>query len=182
MKVERLILPSLSDESGFEDLLQAADAKNVPVSRCWEGEIIRLDDRTCLQVLNPELNCSVNDDSLNNTSLVLRLCYGQTEVLFTGDAEKEVEDELVSNASLLSSDVIKISHHGSSSSTIKAFLEKVNPQAAIISVGKNNFGHPSPIVVDLLKQSNVNCFRTDECGAVVLKSDGRTIKIKRTVK
>ena len=181
MKVDKLILPSLTDESGFAGLLQAAGDKNVQVSRCSEGETIRLDDRTYLQVLSPEQNCSVDEASLNNTSLVLKLCYGQTEVLFTGDAETEVEDELVADGSVLAADVIKIAHHGSLSSTGTAFLEKVNPLAAIISVGKNYFGHPSPVTLALLEQSNVNCFRTDECGAVVMKSDGRTIKIKRTV-
>ena len=181
MKVDKLIIPSMADESGFEELLQAAGAKNVPVSRCSEGEIIRLDDRTFMQVLNPELNCSVDEASLNNSSLVLKLYYESIAVLFTGDAETEVEEKLVANASALTADVIKIAHHGSLTSSGRAFLEKVNPQAAIISVGKNNFGHPSPPVLDLLEQSNVNYFRTDECGAVILKSDGRTIKMKRTV-
>ena len=181
MKVGRLILPSLADESGFAGLIQAAEAKNVPVSVCSKGETIRLDDRTYLQVLSPELKCSVQDASLNNASLVLKLCYGQTAVLFTGDAETEVEEKLLENASVLSADVIKIAHHGSLSSTGRAFLEKVTPRAAIISVGKNNFGHPSPVTMALLEQSNVNCFRTDECGAVLLKSDGRNVKIKRTV-
>lgn len=189
MNVDRLILPSLADESGFADLIQAAEAKNVQVSRCSEGETIRLDERTCLHVLSPEFNCSVDLDSLNNTSLVLKLCYGRTAILFTGDAETEVEEKLLANASVLSADatsvlsadVIKIAHHGSLSSTGRGFLEKVNPRAAIISVGKNNFGHPSSETLNLLEQCNVNCFRTDKCGAVILKSDGRTIKIKRTV-
>jgi competence protein ComEC len=182
MKADRLILPSLADESGFADLIQAAGARNVPVSRCSEGEMIRLDDRTYLQVLSPEQNCPVDEASLNNTSFVLKLCYGQTTILFTGDAETEVEDELIAEDSKLSANVIKIAHHGSLSSTSKAFLGKVNPNAAIISVGKNNFGHPSPMTISLLEESNVRCFRTDESGAVILESNGRTINIKRTVK
>lgn len=181
MEVDRLILPSLSDESVFAVLLQAAGAKNVPVSSCSKGETIRLDDMTYLQVLNPEQNFTVDDNSLNNTSLVLKLIYGQTSVLFTGDAESEVEDKLVADAAELSADVIKIAHHGSLTSTGKTFLEKVNPRAAIISVGKNNFGHPSLKTIALLEQANVNYFRTDEYGAIVLKSDGRTVKIKKTV-
>lgn len=181
MKVKKLIIPSLKDENGFEGLLQTAGSKNVAVLRCSKGETIRLDERTSMQVLNPEFECSADEDSLNNTSLVLRLCYEETEILFTGDAEAEVEDELTSKAILLTADVIKIGHHGSSTSSGKAFLEKVSPQAAIISVGKNNFGHPSTAVLDLLEQSKIKYFRTDECGAVVLKSNGRRIKIKKTV-
>ncbi len=187
MKVGRLILPSLADESGFADLIQTAGVMNVPVSKCSEGQTVRLDDRTHLQVLSPDSDfpvdkTSLNKTSLNNASLVLKLFYGQTTILFTGDLESEMENELVANASALSADVIKIAHHGSISSTGRSFLEKVNPQAAIISVGKNNFGHPSPQVVSLLEQNNVSYFRTDESGAVILKSDGNTVKIIRTVK
>ncbi|MEN6316099.1 MAG: DNA internalization-related competence protein ComEC/Rec2 [Clostridiaceae bacterium] len=198
MKVGRLILPYLNDESGFAALIQAAGERNIPVFRCSANDVIRLDEKTYLKVLNPEADWQADEDSLNNASFVLKLCYGQTSVLFTGDAETEVEEKLLANAfpvsgdaisatsqdgaSLLKADVIKIAHHGSISSTGKVFLEKVSPQAAIISVGKNNFGHPSQMTLDLLEQCKVKCFRTDECGAVILESNGRTVRLKRTVR
>ena len=205
MKVKRLIIPSLSDDSDFSGLLGLSETRGIPVARCSKGDVIRLDEKTTLRVLSPARSCEVDKDALNNTSLVLKLCYGQTSVLFTGDAEMEVEAELVSEAGSmedggraadgaenrntaglvnvpdLSADVIKIAHHGSTSSTSPNFLDSVDPEAAIISVGKNNFGHPSGQTLELLEERGVECFRTDECGAVLLKSDGKTIKIKRTV-
>lgn len=187
MKVGRLVIPRIKDESGFAELIRAAGDRNIPVLRCSANDVIRLDKRTCFQVLSPEAYCDTEDDSLNNTSFVLKLSYGQTSVLFTGDAEATVEEKLTiyassqSEASCLDADVIKIAHHGSISSTGRAFLEKVSPKAAIISVGKNNFGHPSQLTLDLLQQYKVKCFRTDECGAVTLESNGRTVKMKSIV-
>ena len=181
IKTGGLIIPSMKDESGFESLLQAAGAKKIPVFRCSRGDIIRLDDRTVIQILSPEEDCDADGKSSNNASLVIKLCYEQTSVLLTGDAESEVEDQMLNEALHLDSDVIKIAHHGSPTSTGKAFLEAVNPEAAIISVGRNYFGHPSDKVLDILEECGVNCFRTDECGAVILRSDGRTIAIRRTV-
>lgn len=187
MKVKRLILPSLADESGFSDLIQMAQSRDIPISRCSSGDILRIDDKTTLKVLSPEPNCPVEQETFNNTSLVLKLCYDQTSVLFTGDAEAEVENKLLAEAEqlgagLLEADVLKVAHHGSNTSTSKAYLELVDPEAAIIGVGRNNFGHPSLQVLDLLDRYGVACFRTDECGAVILRSNGKTIKIKGMVK
>lgn len=181
MKVNRLIIPSIQDENGFAPLLNAADSKDIPVARCGRGSVIRLDSETRFDVLSPENGLSVDNDSFNNTSLVLKLVYGSAGILFTGDAESVVEQELVGQGADLSAEVIKIAHHGSRTSTTAELLGKVKPQAAVISVGRNNFGHPSQSTLDLLERSGIRCFRTDECGAVVLTSDGKTIKIKRTV-
>lgn len=188
MKADKLIIPSLSDDSEFAALLGISEERGIPVARCSRGDVIRLDDETTLQVLNPAQGCEANSEALNNTSLVLKLCYRQTSVLFMGDAESEVEEELVGGTGIkagagaaLEADVIKIAHHGSTTSTSKEFLEDVDPEAAIISVGKNNFGHPSGQTLELLAEEGVKCFRTDECGAVILESDGSSIRIKRTV-
>ncbi|NLK87628.1 MAG: DNA internalization-related competence protein ComEC/Rec2 [Clostridiaceae bacterium] len=196
IRVKRLIIPSLSDEECFGELLAAARDNAVPVSRCSGAETIRIDSRTVVHVLSPDAECPVDMEKLNNTSLVLKLCYGETSVLFTGDAEREVEERLVAVSmpplaltspttaaalEMLEADVIKIGHHGSDTSTSEAFLAAVDPVAAVISTGKNNFGHPSNRVLELLFQYGVDYYRTDECGAVVLNSDGRKIVIKRTV-
>ncbi|HEX2946386.1 MAG TPA: DNA internalization-related competence protein ComEC/Rec2 [Clostridia bacterium] len=203
LKVGRLIIPSVSDESGFSGILGISETRDIPVTRCAEGDVIRLDEKTTLRVLSPVRGCNTDEDALNNTSLVLKLCYDKTSILLTGDAEKEVEAELVGGhgaviasggsvsapdiratapgAPDLRADVIKIAHHGSTSSTSPDFLAMVDPRAAIISVGKNNFGHPSEQTLKLLEERAVECFRTDECGAVLLRSNGKTIKIIRTV-
>ncbi len=181
IKTDRLIIPSMKDGSGFDSLLQAAGAKGIPVFRCSRGDIIRLDDRTVMQILNPEAHCDADVTSSNNASLVIKLCYDQTSILLTGDAESEAEERMLKEAVDLDADVIKIAHHGSPTSSGEAFIDAVDPEAAVISVGRNNFGHPSDEVLDILEERSVNCFRTDECGAVMLRSNGRTISVRRTV-
>jgi competence protein ComEC len=184
LKVRRLIIPSLDDESCFEALLEVAEERGITVSRCSKGEIIKIDHQTTMYVLSPDAECVVDENMLNNTSLILKLCYGQTSIMFTGDAEADVEERLVLKdeaSANLNADVIKIGHHGSDTSTSEMFLMAVDPEAAIVSTGRNNFGHPSPVVLERLAKNEVECFRTDECGAVILKSNGKKITIKRTV-
>ena len=181
--VRKLIIPSLDDEACFAELLELAGNKGIPVTRCSSGMVINLDRNTSLYVLNPEARCKEDEDSLNNTSLVLRLCYKDISLLFMGDAEKEVEEKLANSAfaQLLDADVIKIGHHGSATSTGESFIEAVDPVAAVISTGRNNFGHPSKKVLRLLEEKGIRYFRTDECGAVLLKSDGKRIRIRGTI-
>jgi competence protein ComEC len=153
----------------------------VKINLCKKGDVINIDKYTYLEALYPWKD-SPENTSLNNSSIVLKLHYKNTSILFPGDIEKDAEDALIDAKSDLSADVLKVSHHGSISSTGKKFLEMVKPKTAVISVGKNNFGHPSMEVLKRFSDSNVLLFRTDECGAVVLNTDGKSIKIKRTVK
>ncbi len=181
-KVRNLIIPGIKDEKEFYQLLEIAGKKGIKVSRCGEGDTINLDKKTELQVFNPIQQFHDDNSSLNNTSLVIKLIYGQTELLFTGDAEKPAEEALVNRSAPLEADVLKVGHHGSDTSSGMDFLDRVNPKAAVISVGKNNnFGHPSQEVLQRLDDKGVILFRTDESGAVVLTSNGKNIRIKRTV-
>lgn len=181
LKVKNLVIPSVTDEKEFGALLETAGERGVRINRCNKGDVIALDDKTSLYILSPMNNKESYISSLNNTSLVLKLSYGKVDVLFTGDAQTEVEEQLVGSSIDLNADVIKIAHHGSITSTSKAFLERVKPKAAVISVGRNNFGHPSAAVVDLLHNFGIKLFRTDEDGAVILTSGGKGIRMSRTV-
>lgn len=121
---------------------------------------------------------AVNTDSgdTNNTSIVLRITYGNTSFLFTGDAEREVEQALLNRGETLKSTVLKVGHHGSSSSTSYAFLREIMPEYAVISVGKgNSYGHPTESVLSRLRDAEVKTFRTDMQGDVICKSDGSTV-------
>jgi competence protein ComEC len=113
--------------------------------------------------------------NLNNQSLSLRIVYGSTSVLLSGDAEEEAEKRIVQTyGDFLRSDVLKVGHHGSSTSSTEEFLTAVRPDVAVISVGKNNkFRHPSQVVLERFSQRNVRTYRTDENNAVVLISDGK---------
>jgi competence protein ComEC len=116
-------------------------------------------------------------DHLNNTSVVFKLVYGATSFLFAGDAEIPVEEHLDSvYQSFLKSDVLKAGHHGSSTSSSAEFLANVAPKEVIVSVGKfNKFRHPSPKVIRRFKDLGIHIHRTDEEGAIIFESDGRSI-------
>ena len=118
-------------------------------------------------------------DELNNYSAVLKLTYGSTSFLFTGDAENVSEKEMLKSGNLQAT-VLKVGHHGSDSSTTQSFLQAVTPQYAVISVGKDNsYGHPSQTVLKRLAEAHVQVFRTDQSGTVVLSSDGTKISVKQ---
>ncbi len=107
----------------------------------------------------------------NNSSIVLLLTYGDTSLLLTGDAEKEAETQFVMDTQDV--DLLRVGHHGSDSSTSKTLLDVARPEYAIISVGENNrYGHPDPGVVARLKDREVDIFRTDQDGDILLRSWG----------
>ena len=112
----------------------------------------------------------------NNTSIVLRVVYGNTTFLFTGDAETEVEQTLLNSGYSLSATVLKVGHHGSYTSSSYQFLWNVMPQYAVISCGKNNsYGHPHDEVVSRLRDADVKLYRTDMQGDIICTSNGSTV-------
>lgn len=112
----------------------------------------------------------------NNTSIVLRIIYGNTAFLFTGDAEREEEQDILDAGYTLESTVLKVGHHGSDSSTGYPFLREVAPRYAVISVGKgNSYGHPTQETLSRLRDAEVTLYRTDQQGTIVCTSDGETV-------
>ncbi|HHW31553.1 MAG TPA: DNA internalization-related competence protein ComEC/Rec2 [Clostridiaceae bacterium] len=180
-KVEAFIIPDVSSLDEFKDLLDICRERNIYVKKCSRGDVIRLDNNSKIEVLNPSGEFNPLTVSLNNSSLVLKLSHLDIDFLFTGDIEKEAEADILKTGFDLESEVLKVPHHGSSTSTTPAFLEKVKPAAAIISVGRNNFGHPSAEVIKRLNDFGIMTFRTDIHGAVTVKSNGKRIKIKRMI-
>lgn len=180
--VKNFAIPACSRLDEFHELLRIAKEKNIKVSMLGRGDTLKLDGKTEMKVLSPGESAKDIETSLNNTSIVLKLSYGETEVLFTGDAEKEVEEELTMLMDDIGADVLKLAHHGSDTSTGSEFLKLVKPKAAIISVGTDNkFGHPSDVVLDRLKEFEIQVFRTDKHGAVILATDGKKIWFKKTI-
>lgn len=117
-------------------------------------------------------------ENLNNTSIVCRITYGENSFLFTGDMEYDAEKELTERNYPLNSDVLKVGHHGSSSSSSYTFLREVMPEYAVISVGKNNtYGHPTEKVLSRLRDVNAEIYRTDLQGHIVMHSDGESITV-----
>jgi competence protein ComEC len=116
--------------------------------------------------------------NLNNTSVVFKLCYGENSILFAGDAERDAEGEMVElYGGFLQSTILKTGHHGSITSSTQQFLDAVKPRHAIISVGLNNkFNHPSEEVLERLRGMNIETLRTDEDGAIIFESDGKSFQ------
>lgn len=122
----------------------------------------------------------VNDSyaNLNDYSAVLKLSYGETSFLFTGDAERVSERDMIDSGVDLKADVLKVAHHGSSTSTSAELLVAVAPFIAVIFVGKgNDYGHPSTSVIDRLVQFGIKIYRTGKCGSITMASDGSSIEV-----
>jgi competence protein ComEC len=127
-----------------------------------------------LYVLHPRVEEDAHR-SLNNTSVVLKLMYGKTSMLLSGDAEVEAEDRFCPRyRGFLASDILKVGHHGSATSTSESLLDCVRPAVAVVSVGtRNKFGHPSPATIARLVRHRMHVWRTDRQGAAVFESDGQ---------
>ncbi|MFA6940473.1 MAG: MBL fold metallo-hydrolase [Clostridiaceae bacterium] len=165
---------SASNSPAYIKLTNLIKQKGIKAAVLTKGDKIIIDKYFFFQILSSE---NSNKDNLNNNSLVIKLTYCNNTFLFMGDAEKEIEDNLLESKVSLKSDVIKIAHHGSSTSTSDEFLDAVSPKIALISCGLNNsFNHPSKIVVNRLKNRNILFFRTDIDGTIELHSDGNKIK------
>ena len=122
-------------------------------------------------------------DNTNDTSIVLRVDYGSTSFLLTGDMESDAERDLVNSGANLKADVLQVGHHGSSTSTSYIFLNAVLPEMGIISCGVNNkYGHPHEETLSILRDAGVDVYRTDLLGAIVIGSDGQnyTIRTEKT--
>ena len=114
----------------------------------------------------------------NNGSLVLRVDYGETSFLFTGDMEQKAEADLLAAGANVQADVLKAGHHGSPTSSSEAFLEAVQPSIAVISVGADNdYGHPGADVLARLEALNATIYRTDTQGEIIITSDGKTLTV-----
>ncbi len=139
------------------------------------GQEFALGASTTLRVLFPETDTT--DMESNASSIVLQLVYGETEMLLTGDSPKRIEEYLVlTEGKGLQSDVLKVGHHGSRTSTSELFLEEVNPQYAVISTSANNrYGHPHLEVTDLLFNERVKTYSTAEEGTVTFLSNEKEV-------
>jgi competence protein ComEC len=135
--------------------------------------------RAAIDVLAPLPDYIPNDIPKNNDSLVLRIRYGSRSFLLTGDAEKPIERRMMEENEIQPTDVLKVAHHGSRTSTTEDFLSAANPLFAIISVGvDNSYGHPNREVLDRLSQHHAAIFRTDERGLITVCTDGRHLSVE----
>jgi competence protein ComEC len=131
------------------------------------GDFINLDPEVTIQVLNPQ---NTFFDNPNDNSIVLKMTYGNKSVLFTGDIDTPAENYLVSHGAQLKANVLKVAHHGSDSSSSMAFLTQVSPESSVIEVGTgNDYGHPSPLVLQRLQMVGSEIYRTDLNGDIPIQ-------------
>ncbi len=188
IKVRNVIIGKQFENSGnLQEFLKIAKEKNSKVKIVEAGERINIERYLYIDVLWPDSQNIIDENILNNNSLVCKMSYRDFSILFTGDieeiAEKAILKKYKRNISILNVTVLKVAHHGSKTSSIVEFLEEVKPEIALIGVGKNNkFGHPAQEVIEKLKNKNTQIFRTDEMGEIniVVNKKGK-IKIKPTI-
>jgi competence protein ComEC len=190
--------PHFASATGiYKKLFEIVQEKNIPRLTARKGINILLDDDVVLKILYPNNlfpsylieQCELEKKQkrkgrkkceknifldTNQTSVVARLEYKNKSFLFTGDAPVDVEKFLIDTKTKLTSDILKVGHHGSKTSTSEEFVKEVNPSLAIISVGKENrYGHPHKETLEHLK--GIKILRTDELGAITIGSSGQDL-------
>lgn len=151
--------------------------KNIPVIYARRGQYVALSDISKLEILYPQKEIvGKRFTNIHDGMVVSKLLYGSTTILFTGDAERPIEYQLIASGIPLAADILKIGHHGSKTSTSQNLLDAVRPRFAVISVGrKNPYGHPHADVVDRINASGIDLFRTDINGDVEFTSNGKNM-------
>ena len=179
-KISHFYMPDAkTDSEAFYNLLDSCRDKNLKIEYLTKGDVLKIDSSTTMEILSP----STITDKNNLNSIVSLLNYKGYEFLFTGDAEKENESEILSSCNLPDIEFLKAGHHGSSSSSTDEFIEKLKPEAVAISCGYNNdYGHPHRSVLDTFRKNGAVVYRTDKNGSLVFYCDENGIFTKKKYK
>ncbi|MBL7142157.1 MAG: MBL fold metallo-hydrolase [Candidatus Pacebacteria bacterium] len=166
----------LMETSIFEKWQEAIKETKVYIAQSGQKVIAGI---VVLEILYPFENLENQKiKEVDNTSIVVRLVFGDNSFLFTGDAFQSVEKQLVGKGIFIESDILKVGHHGSKTSSSREFIEEVSPEVAVISVGKDNkYGHPNQETLDTLTKYGIRIFRTDEQGDIKIISNSKNYAI-----
>ena len=179
MKVKNVIISKQFESSNnYIKFLKATEEKKIKVYEVEAGRRINIDKYTYFDILWPSTLDCIQENKLNNNSMVCKLVTREISVLFTGDIEEAAEKQILkkyeNNLKLLKAYILKVAHHGSKTSTTLEFLNAVEPKYSIIGVGKENkFGHPSNITIQNLKKINTEIYRTDTMGEIIIKLNNK---------
>ena len=176
--VEKFIMSEIPENliptgKTYEKMLRALKEKEVDSKIAKAGENFEIEDLK-IEVLGPVKE----GKNLNDTSLVLKMTYKNLSFLFTGDAEKTEESDIINAGYDLKADVLKVGHHGSRTSSSENFLKKVSPKFAIISVGPDKNNLPKEEILERIKKYCKNIHRTDLNGNIIISTNGKNIKVK----
>lgn len=175
-----LILAVDRDTPEYGELIAVARENRIPIKTARAGQIFQFASGARFEILSSGGAQDAKDTTpLNDSSIVAMMKYQNVAILLTGDAGTAVEHEIVARYPSLKVQILKAGHHGSRTSTSKAFLDAIQPEAAIISVGADNsYGHPHREVIKHLEENDVAIYRTDTQGDITVTSDGRQYDIK----
>lgn len=188
IKVNNIIIgKQYKSSENYEKFIKIVKEKKINVKIVEGGEKVSIEDNLYFNILWPFSDNMISDNSINNNSLVCKLNYKNYSMLFTGDieaiAEKAILKKYSRNLNILKSDILKVAHHGSKTSSITEFIEKIKPKYAIIGVGEDNkFGHPSDSTIQNLEKANIRIYRTDKMGEIEMKTNGKDIEINGFLK
>ena len=167
-KIGKMYMPKQAHTiTAFTNMLDVIENKNIELYTAKAGTSILSSGIIDIDILAP---FSDSDSNLNNVSAVVRITYGKTVMLFTGDAEKVIENQLLNSG--IDADVLKVGHHGAGSASSSSFIKEVSPDIAVISVGEgNSYGHPHADTLAILNEVGAKIYRTDEQGTIVVTAD-----------
>lgn len=191
--------PEGNESLGYTQLVDVIRKKNIPVKQLYRGDEFMMGEARIgvlwptrqyvdanapmQQCSNETMGCNIlangavlglsTDQDLNNFSYYMHLSYGEFDALFTGDGDRHIQPEIQALGSLPDVEVLKFPHHGSKRGISSEFLDLVKPELAVISVGKNSYGHPTREALEILGERDIKILRTDRDGDVEVESDGR---------
>ena len=161
----------------FEDYLTLIDIKDIKFTVGRAGMVRDFGDGAAMLIVHPT---SLDNANINDTSIVVRLTFGQGSFIFTGDAERLSEEQILTRGYDLKSTVLKVGHHGSNTSTSTSFLDAISPKVAVIMVGEDNrYGHPHNETLSRLINAKIDVYRTDIHGTIVITTNGQTFEVNQ---
>lgn len=174
LKVHNIIIGVQDSEyENCTNFLELAKSKNINIIVVKSGDKVKIDKYTYFDILWPDTQNMISDNGINNNSIMAKLVYNDFSMLFTGDIEEIAEKEIIKkykNTNVLNSNILKVAHHGSKSSSIQEMVEIINSKIAVIGVGSDNkYGHPSSDVVERLESYGSKVFRTDLNGEIMIR-------------
>jgi len=171
-----------ADDAEYARFAATMKEAGVPVEKIGASDVLHFGDVSA-QVLWPPATVDENAPSRNNDSIMLLIRSGERSVLLTGDIEKQGETAVLKDGMHLKSDIVKVAHHGSRTSSIEAFVAATRPSLAIISVGRTSiFGHPNKDVVERWRASGAEVMTTGQRGTISVVTDGRALNVNTFVR
>ena len=177
LKVSKVVISRQGENSeNYKKFEQIVKDKKIKVMTVDKGDRLKIERNIYFDILWPKNDKLASENILNNNSIVCKLSYNKFSMIFTGDieeiAEKQMLKEYKNNLGIFSSQILKVAHHGSKTSSIKEYIDVVNPKIALIGVGENNkFGHPNEEVLTRMKTRETRIYRTEQNGEILVMVD-----------